>query len=212
MSSLVLLGGGGHAKVIIEIAKRLPRYSAFQIFDDNFDYLSSVLGHEVSGSLNDFFATAAKFDDFEVLVAIGDNRTRKVIVDRIEANGVKLNFAKLIDPSAIVSPSARFGDGVVVMPGSVINAEAVVAEHSIINTSATIDHDVSIGRFSHIAPGVNLCGSVSVGEGVLMGVGSCAIPGVVIGEWSTIAAGSVVVQNIEPRKLVYGVPAREKNE
>ena len=120
------------------------------------------------------------------IIAVGDNKARK------RESKKHLLYAIAIHDKAYVSTTAEIGMGTVVMAGAVVQAGSVIGRHCIINTGATVDHDCIIGDFAHIAPGVHLCGSVRVGEGALMGVGSCAIPGAKIKPWSLVRAGSVV--------------------
>lgn len=146
-----------------------------------------------------------------VIVSIGVNRIRKMIVERLQAADSSVEFATAIHPSAVVSPSAKIGEGTVVMAGAVINADAVIGKHCIVNTGATIDHECVIGDYCHIAPGVNISGDTHIGEGTWVGVGSCVKQGVNIGQWVTIGAGSVVVKDIPDGVTAYGCPCRVKN-
>ena len=126
-------------------------------------------------------------DDWS-FIAVGNNSDRKKEALR---NFPKRGFARLIHPSAVISPSTRIGPGTIVMAGCVIQADVEIGNHVIINTGATVDHDCRIGDFAHIAPGVHLCGAVEVGEGALVGVGACAVPHAVIASWSLVKAGTV---------------------
>ena len=105
-----------------------------------------------------------------MIVSIGVNKIRRNVVDRLvakaDSDGLPLEFATAIHPSAIISPSAKIGEGMVVMAGSVINADAVIGKHFIVNTGATIDHDCVIGDYCRIAPGANISGGSHIGEGL----------------------------------------------
>lgn len=189
---MLLYGASGHGKVIKEILEAQDIVvEAF--IDDNKDleWLSGipVLNH-IDGNHN-------------IIVSIGDNKTRKKIVEKISCN-----YVNAIHPSAIVSPSAQLGEGTVVMPGAIINADAVIGKHCIINSGASIDHECVIGDYCHIAPHASLCGQVRVGEGTLIGVGASIIPCVSIGKWSIIGAGSAVVEDISDGVTVVGIPAK----
>lgn len=139
-----------------------------------------------------------------MIVSIGVNSTRKKIVEKLNCH-----FGVAIHPTAVVSPSARIGEGTVVMAGAIINAGAVIGKHCIINTGASVDHECVLGDYVHIAPRVALCGQVHVGEGTLVGVGSCVIPCIKIGSWCTVGAGTAVVRDVADGKTVLGVPGRE---
>lgn len=122
------------------------------------------------------------------IIAVGDNAIRQKEARKKEG----VVFATAIHRSAIISPSAKIGEGTVIMAGVVVQARAVIGKHCILNTGCTADHDCIIEDFAHLAPGVHLCGGVHVGEGALVGVGSCAIPGARISPWIVIPAGSVI--------------------
>lgn len=96
------------------------------------------------------------------------------------------------------------------MAGVVINAGTAIGDGAVINTGATVDHDCKIGAYCHVAPGVNLAGCVTLEEGVFLGIGSRVIPGIQIGEWTTVAAGAVVVRDLPSRVVAMGIPARVK--
>ena len=126
-------------------------------------------------------------DDGSV-VAIGHNKTRKRVAET-EAAGD--SFLTLVHPFSWVADDAQIGEGTVVMAGVVVQPRCVIGRHVILNTGCSVDHDCRIGDYAHIAPGVHLCGGVTVGEGALMGVCSCAVPEAKILAWSLVKAGSV---------------------
>ena len=207
MANTYLFGASGHGKVIKEILNANGvKVEAF--IDDNLA-VNECAGRKV---LHEYDGLSP------VIVSIGVNRIRKIVVEKLEAkamtNGTELQFATAIHPSAVVSPSAKIGEGTVVMAGAVINADAVIGKHCIINTGASVDHECVVEDYCHVAPHATLCGQVHLGEGTIMGVGSCAIPCVNIGSWCTVGAGAAVINNIEDNMKVVGVPAKPliKNE
>lgn len=198
---MYLFGASGHGKVIKEILH--ANGVKVKAFIDDAPDVSTCSGRPVVHKSEGLSP---------IIVSIGANGVRRMIVDRLmadaEEGGHRLKFGIAIHPSAVVSPSAKIGEGTVVMAGAVINADAVIGRHCIINTGASVDHECVIGDYCHIAPGARLCGQVHVGEGTLFGVASCAIPCVHIGNWCTIGAGAVVVSDVEAEKTAVGVPAR----
>lgn len=189
---MYLYGASGHGKVIKDIAEA-QGCSVEGFVDDNTNlslYCEKKVYHQVDGLS-------------PMIVSIGDNKTRKRIVEKMECQ-----YTLAIHPSAIVSPSAKIGEGTVVMPGAIINADAVIGKHCIINTGASVDHECVVGDYCHIAPHASLCGQVHVGEGTLISVGASVIPCVNIGKWCTIGAGAVVLSNIPNNEMVVGIPAK----
>ncbi len=184
---MYLYGASGHAKVIMDIlAANSIRVKA--LVDDNviLNELHSVpVIHSANG--------CSPF-----IISIGNNKIRKSIAERLDTV-----FTKAVHPSAIISPYAQIDVGTVVMQGAIIQADTRIGKHCIINTSATVDHDCVIEDYVHISPNASLCGNVCVGEGTQIGVGAVVVPGVKIGKWSLICAGSVVTKDI-PDNCVAG--------
>ena len=204
--TLIIIGGGGHAKVVIETARETGLYQHVQVLEDK-EEVVEVLGAPVIGRCLDYEELAAP--DTVFFVAIGNNTIRKRYITALREAGCSL--VTLVHPSAVVSPSAVLEEGVLVMPGAVINAQVSIGAGCIINTGATVDHDCTIGEFTHIAPGVNLAGSISIGRETLMGVGSNALPGVSIGDRVTVGAGATVCNNVQHDLTVVGTPAKRVN-
>ena len=198
---MYLFGASGHGKVIKDILHANGiKVKAF--VDDNTE-INECAGcpvlHDVTGLS-------------PMIVSIGVNRVRKVIVGKLVTNNKDIEFVTIVHPSAIMSPSAKIGEGSVVMAGAVINADAVIGKHCIVNTGATIDHECVIEDFCHIAPGVHISGNTLVGEGTWIGIGSCVIQGITIGRNSVIGAGSVVVKDIPDGVVAYGNPCKVMRE
>ena len=198
-----LYGASGHGKVVKDILNANGiKVEAF--IDDNLD-VDKCGGKPV---LHD--ATGLS----PIIVSVGVNCVRKMIVERITVGNPTIEFATAIHPSAIVSPSAKIGEGTVVMAGVVINADAKIGKHCIVNTGTSIDHECVVENYCHIAPGVNISGDTHVGEGTWVGVGSCVMQGIKIGKNCMIGAGSVVVRDIPDGVVAYGNPFKvmRKNE
>jgi sugar O-acyltransferase (sialic acid O-acetyltransferase NeuD family) len=192
---IVVIGAGGHAKVLIStlIAGGSPIAAVFD--DDETKWGTEVQGIRVSGAERERGGGA--------IIGIGDNAKRKEI-----AQDLNFEWETVIHPSASVHPSAKLGGGTVIFAGAVVQPDAVIGDHVIVNTGATIDHDCIIGDYAHLAPGVHLAGSVQVGEGAFLGIGSVAIPGVKIGCWSTLGAGAVAIRDLADGAVAVGVPAK----
>lgn len=189
---MFLYGASGHAKVIIDILKA-NGMEIEGLLDDNPD-VTELMGYKVLHGVNDVSS---------LIISIGNNRIRKMIAERLETR-----FEKAVHPSAIMSPSAKVGEGTVVMQGAIVQACAEIGKHCIVNTGASVDHECVLEDYVHVSPHSTLCGNVHVGEGSWIGAGTTVIPGVKIGEWSVIGAGSVVVRDIPDGVVAYGNPCR----
>jgi len=203
--SLLVIGGGGHAKVVIDLVLRGKEWKIAGILDDAPAAAGkSVLGCTVLGGTERLRGFAQDGTGF--VVAIGSNAARERLQKAASAAG--LVPVALVHPAATVAESARIGAGAVVMAGAVINADAVIGDGAIVNTGALVDHDCEIGDYCHIAPGVSLCGTVRVGPRTLIGVGASVLPGVSIGSDCVIGAGAAVLGPVASGARVVGVPAR----
>lgn len=207
---LLILGAGGHGRVLADIAQRHEQYDVIGFLDDS--QTGTVNGLPCLGPISRLaeIAGASQFGNLAIVIGIGINSARKQVALQLAevVSRYQIAYARLIDPSAVVSSHASVGPGTVVMPQAVINANAWIGEHVIINTSATVDHDCNIASFARLSPGVRLAGNVSIGEGTQLGVGAVAIPGVRVGSWSLVGAGSVIVRDIPDGVKAYGVPCK----
>ena len=201
---LVIMGAGGHAKVVIDMLLERDEYRLAGCVTHE-PGAAEILGVPVLGddeALAGVYASGVR----HAFVAVGNNRVRADRLQHVRALG--FTVVNAISRHAIVSTRVTLGAGVAIMPGAVINVDSVVEDGAIINTGATVDHDCRIGAFAHIAPGTHLAGNVTVGEGTFLGVGTAVIPRCAIGAWTMIGAGSAVVRNIGDHVTAVGVPAR----
>lgn len=203
MEKIVLIGNGGHSKVIRELIEADDRYKLFAVFDDQF---SSVMETDILYAPISYFKTLDNTSMFKLVVAIGNNITRKRIITELQYP--KDQYATIIHPTAVISPSVKIGYGTVIMPNAVINANTVVGNHVIINTASVIEHDNTLEDYVHIAPNVTLTGAVKVAEGTQISAAASVIPNIQIGAWCMIGAGSTVIENIPSYSKAVGSPAK----
>lgn len=203
MKEIIIIGSGGHAKVIIDILEKSNK-KIYGILDDDLNKKElKVLGYSILGTTKDI----EKYkQDYSFIIGIGNNAIRKKIA--IENKG--LNYEQAIDPSAIISKNIKIGIGTVIMPGVIINIDSKIGNHCIINTGAIIEHDNIIEDYVHISPGVSLGGTVKIGETTHVGIGSKVINNIEIKGNVKVGAGAVVINNIQENVLVIGVPAIKK--
>jgi sugar O-acyltransferase (sialic acid O-acetyltransferase NeuD family) len=197
--TFVVIGAGGHAKVVIATIEASGG-KVVRLLDDTVALQGTrVLGHLVEGPISE----EAVGDGARAVIAVGSNRSRSVIASRLN-----VEYGIAIHPSAVVHESAVIGAGTVVFAGAIVQPDVRIGRHVILNTGASIDHDCVLGDYVHVAPGAHLAGKVHIDEGALMGIGSCAIPGVRVGAWATVGAGGVVLQAVASGATAIGVPAR----
>jgi len=201
---LVIVGAGGHAKVVLEVFRALGLHQVVGFVDPH-PPGPEVLGLPVLGG--DEALVRLRREGVEAaFVALGHNRVRQ----RIGADLAAMEYAlpSAVHPSALLSPSARLGAGIVVMARAVVGTDTALSDFVILNTGAVLDHDNHVGLAAHVAPGCALAGTVRVGARALVGVGSAVRPGISIGDDAVVGAGSAVVADVPPGARVGGAPAR----
>ena len=211
MKQIVLIGAGGHARVLIAALKRAGTVPRACVDADSAKWQRALDGVTVLGG-DERLPELGAPEEIELVNAIGFIRTaapRREIWQRFAA---RYRFAIVRDPSAIVDDTARLGAGAQLLAGSIVQAGAAIGENTIINTGAQVDHDCRIGAHSHIAPGAVLSGAVQVGDCVLIGAGAVIKQGVVIGSGAIVAMGAVVIRDVAEGAVVGGVPARSIDE
>ena len=195
---IILIGGGGHAKVVADCVFSC-RGQISGILDDHLPIGSKPFGIPVLGKISDYI----QHSDHRFLLAIGSNRVRAQL-----SRTLPVQWCTIIHPSAIVSPHASVGVGTVVMPRAVINASAAVGAHCIINTGSIVEHDCQIDDYAHISPGAALGGTVHIGAYTHIGIGACVRNNLFVCANCTVGAGAAVIRNIEQPGTYVGVPAR----
>ncbi|MFD1173231.1 acetyltransferase [Oceanobacillus picturae] len=208
MEGIILLGGGGHAKSIIDSLKSNNEYKIVGILDIKGNIGKSINGVEVIGQDSDlaYFYEQGVKHAFVTVGSVGDNSIR-IKLFRL-AKSIGYNLPAIIDKTAIVSNTVQIREGTFIGKGAIINTNVSVGENCIINTGVIIEHDCFIDFSVHLAPGTTLSGEVHIGNETHIGTNSTVIQGITIGSNTIVGAGSVVVNNIESHKKAYGNPCR----
>jgi UDP-perosamine 4-acetyltransferase len=208
-NKLLVIGAGGHARSVLDIALQNKDYSQIACIDSLYPKTQHVEWLEevpIIGNDSDMEALYSQGYN-NVFIALGDNKLRHKLFYHALSLGFKP--VNILSRYSVISPRVQLGKGICIMAGAVININTVIEDNCVINTRCSIDHDCHIMESSHIAPGVTLSGNVCVGQGTWIGTGASVIDKMSIGKWSYIGSGAVVISDLEPNALYYGVPAKK---
>jgi sugar O-acyltransferase (sialic acid O-acetyltransferase NeuD family) len=200
---LLIFGGGGHAKSIIDMVKQLDQYGIAGILDDD----KHLTGKEVLG-----IPVLGTRDLFPVMIEQGVNQAANGVGGILDINirikvftaleNAGFSFPSLVHPRATVERSALLEDGVQVFANAYVGSEAVLHSRCMINTNAVVSHDCVIGMYTHIAPGVLLAGQVQVGACTLVGMGVTTAIGVKIGDNVRIGNGAIILADVPDKTII----------
>ncbi|MBC1434945.1 acetyltransferase [Listeria rocourtiae] len=202
MRNVIIVGDGGHSKVVRECLEQQGIYTIIGVLDNKYTSYEERDG-QFRAPLDDF--SQFKSNTTLWFIAIGDNKARAEVAIKLG----DVSYATIIHPTAIVSKMATVEPGSVIMPLAVIQPDSVIGAHTIINTGAIIEHDVIISEAAHVSPRATITGGVKIGVGVHVGASAVVNPGLSLGDYSIVGAGAVVVSDTEAGGTYVGVPARK---
>ena len=215
MKKLVLIGGGGHCKSVLDAAVRLHEYSKIVITDPDIEKGTIICDHKVVGDddmLESLYDQGFKY----AFITVGSIKNANVRIRLMKiAKKIGYIFPVIIDPSAVISTYVDIGEGTFVGKNAVLNAGSRIGSHCIINTGSIIEHDCVVNDFTHISVGAILCGGVSVGKKCFVGAGSVIIQSNSIDDNVIIGADSLVLNRVSEGNTVYGIVNKKngaKNE
>lgn len=208
MKNIVIIGASGHGSMILDCLEKEGRYTILGFVDSFKKVGAEQNGYKILGSELDLPRLIEKFNLHGAIVAIGNNWTRKIIVDRICDIAPDLNMITTVHPSALIGKDVKIGKGSVIMPGVIVNTNSRVKDFCILNTNSSLGHDGILEDFSSIASGACTGGNLILGRFSAISLGANVIENISVGEHSLIGAGSLVVKDVGDHSVVYGSPAR----
>ncbi|MFC2065247.1 NeuD/PglB/VioB family sugar acetyltransferase [Chloroflexota bacterium] len=203
-NSIVIYGGGGHAKTVIELIKSTGKYEIIGIIDDNIPVGKKVLGVPILGTrliLNDLRKAGVKKAANSVGGVLDINIRTKITKILKEE---KFSLPNLLHSTAMIEKSVNLGSGLQVFAGAYIGSDVVLGNFSMVNTNAVVSHDCSIGAHSHISPGCLLAGEVQIGNSCLIGMGVTTAIGIRIGNRSRIGNGAIIYADVPENSIIKG--------
>jgi sugar O-acyltransferase (sialic acid O-acetyltransferase NeuD family) len=207
---VVIIGTGGHGKVVLEAIRHDPNLEVIGFLDDDPNKRKVIIdGLRVLGPTS-LLPEFKKQGVNEIALGIGNNGQRERIFHMAKEQGFRV--ATVIHPTAFIARTASIGEGALICAKAVVMTHAQVGRGAIINTAASIDHDDVIGDFAHVGPGAHIGGIVVVGEKTFVGMGATIIQCVTLGRETMVAAGAVVIRDVPSRVMIAGVPAKVKKK
>lgn len=202
MRDLFIVGAGGFGREAVWTVERINNSQPQPIWniigfadDDPSKATGNFEGYPMLGAVE---KVSKDHPGSSVLIAIGDNKIRRKIYDRLRGH----DFPVFIDPAAQVSPTAEFQHGVFVAPEAIISVGTMIGKFAIVNARSGIGHDSVVGEFSNICPGVSISGHTVLGKDVFMGTNSCTAPGIKIGDGAVVSCAMPVLKNLESGSLL----------
>lgn len=206
-NAIVVIGGGGHAKVVISILRKLKRHRILGYTD--LKDIGALAGVPYLGSDSELAGLAIEQNKVSAVLAVGQVGLGKLRHDLwAKLHSFALPFPLIVSPDAIVNEGVSGGEGAVVMDGAVINCGAKIGRGAIVNTNSTIEHDVVLEDWVHVAPGATISGGVTVGRFSMIGAGATIIEGKKIAAGCLVGAGATVVRDLTEPGVYVGSPAQ----
>ena len=209
-NKVIIIGTGGHARVVKIILKTLKKYHIVGFLDRDEGKIGEYIDEiPIIGTFEDIKKFCINSCDC-FLLALGDNNEREIWYNKVIKLMGKIPTIK--HPSTFIEDDAILGNGVQVCIGSIICTKTVIGDNVIINSGVIVDHECIIGNNCHIAPGVNIAGRVKIGNNSFIGIGTTVKDKIKIGKNCIIGVGSIVLNNIPDDSIAYGIPAEVKRK
>ncbi len=200
VNKLMILGAGGHGRVVAEIAQLSGKYTDIAFLDDKAPEAS--FPYPYMGNCEAFLDYLTDYDCF---IAIGNASIRRRFQTEVEE--AKGRIVTLIHPATIISKDVTIGKGTVIMAGAIVNTGAKIGDGVILNTASSVDHDCVVEDFCHVSVGAHLCGTVHLGAGTWVAAGVTVINNVTICSDCLIGAGATVTHDLNIAGIYKGTPA-----
>ncbi len=209
MKNIVIIGASGHGSVILDCIEKEGKFNVMGFIDSFKEKGGKQNGYEILGSEHDLPYLIDMFNLHGGIVAIGDNWTRKNVVERISEIAPNFKFITSIHPKAVIGKDVQIGKGTIIMPGAIVNANSRLGDFCVLNTNATLGHDSFMDDFSSMASGVTAGGCFYLGKFSAVCLGANIIENIRVMDHTVIGAGSLVIKDVRGREVAYGSPAHK---
>lgn len=208
MDNIIIIGSGGHAKVVMDIVRKEAKFRIAGLLDENRAPGEHTLDCPILGQLADLPGLIRDHDLKGAIIAIGDNFIRCKTAAQTKEIAPDLPLISAIHPDSSIASDVAIGEGTVIMAGVTVNSSSSIGRACILNTNCSLDHDSTMADFASLAPGVVTGGNCQIGRLSAIGIGAVLIQGINVGEHSIVGAGSLVLKSIDSFVVAYGTPAK----
>jgi sugar O-acyltransferase (sialic acid O-acetyltransferase NeuD family) len=208
VSRVVVIGGSEQGRQVLDAILARGFHTAVGVLDRALPRGAVVAGVPVLGRDDELASCAADVGADHFVVAIGDNATRGMVLERAADACPQLEPATIVHPSAVIGHDATVGPGAILLAGCVVGNGTHVGRGALLGIRSSIDHDGVLGDHASLGPGATTGGSVRIGPTTAIGLGANVIHGITIGADTVVGAGALVLQDLPERVVAYGVPAR----
>ena len=191
MKNIILIGGGGHCKSVIDVIEQEKKYKISGIVDKPMFLGAEILGYKVIGNDLDLVTLVKKFK--YALIAVGHIRSAKLRIKLFNlAKKVGFTLPSIVSPISYVSRHSKIGEGTIIMHHAIINANTLIGHNCIVNSKALIEHDCKISNHCHISTNATINGGVEIGSKCFIGSNVITKENIQIKKNSFIKAGTLV--------------------
>ncbi len=208
MKRIVILGGGLHAQVCIDIFEKRDEFTIVGIIDSIADVDSEMYGYKVIGKQENIVEIAKSYQFDSGFIAIGDNYSRKFVHDSVISKLPNFNFVNAIHPSVIIGRNVKMGTGIAMMAGVIVNAGSVIEDFCVLNTGSQLGHDCHMHDYTTLAGKSVAAAKVVLKKFAFVSLGVTILDRVTIGENALVGIGSLVLQNIPENVVAFGHPSK----
>lgn len=205
MKNLIVFGAGDLGKhIVYNIDMFGEEYNILGFMDED----TNKIGQELCGLpiFGKDYLESNKTEALYMVIAMSSPAAKEAVLEKLKSYNIE--FPNFISPLSWISQGVKLGRGILVYPNTTIDFETEISDFVTVNAGCSVGHNVTIGRFSTLAPGVNLAGFTKIEEKADLGIGCCSIQKVEIGRQSVVGGQAMLIRNVEPGKTVVGVPAK----
>lgn len=201
----VIIGAGAQGRVALDLINSNQEFNEIEFLDDDASKWNTCLnGVKIAGPISSL--ESYDKNNFRALIALGNPIARKKVAHRLDQIGAPL--MNLIHNSAYIASSVSLGEGNTFCAQAIINSNAEIKSHVLVNNIAVVEHDSLLNNYTTVCPGAQIGGRVDLAEGAFICTGAIVLPRLKIGEYSVLAAGSVLTKDLPDHVLAMGAPAR----